>query len=127
MQPALQFLLSFLLIKIPLILNAFNSLSKGVLALKEATDKGTGLFLAIFAEGAPNNFGVMNSSICQYFHLLWIDVDYSCLSSFSYFLALEKFSIIIKRWLPFQKTAQCGRTAGGSNCKLIFGQVGHHY
>ena len=35
---ALQFVLSFLLIKVPPITNAFNSLSKGVLALKEATD-----------------------------------------------------------------------------------------
>ena len=63
----LQFALSFLLLKVPPITNAFNSLSNGVLALKEATDKGTGFVFGYLAEGAPKPFEVIDPGVANIF------------------------------------------------------------
>ena len=63
----LQFALSFLLLKVPPITNAFNSLSNGVLALKDATDKGTGFVFGYLAEGAPKPFEVIDPGVANIF------------------------------------------------------------
>ena len=45
----------------------FNSISQGVLALKDATDKGTGFVFGYLAEGAPKPFEVIDPAFANIF------------------------------------------------------------
>ena len=121
---ALQFLLSFLLIKVPPITNAFNSLSKGVLALKEATDKGTGFVFGYLAEGAPKPFEVIDPAFANIF----------IFSGLMLIIVVSALSAIFWHWriLPiikaiatlFKKPLNVGGPVGlSSTANIIFGQV----
>ncbi len=63
----LQFLLAVLLIKVPPVTSFFESLSQGVLALKSATDQGTGFVFGYLADGAPKPFEVINPASANIF------------------------------------------------------------
>ena len=122
---ALQFLLSFLLIKVPPITNAFNSLSKGVLALKEATDKGTGFVFGYLAEGAPKPFEVVDPAFANIFIFsgLMLIIVVSALSAI--FWHWRILPIIIKAIATlFKKPLNVGGPVGlSSTANIIFGQV----
>ena len=122
---ALQFVLSFLLIKVPPITNAFNSLSKGVLALKEATDKGTGFVFGYLAEGAPKPFEVIDPAFANIFIFsgLMLIIVVSALSAI--FWHWRILPIIIKAIATlFKKPLNVGGPVGlSSTANIIFGQV----
>ena len=122
---ALQFLLSFLLIKVPPITNAFNSLSKGVLALKEATDKGTGFVFGYLAEGAPKPFEVVDPAFANIFIFsgLMLIIVVSALSAI--FWHWRILPIIIKAIAAlFKNPLNVGGPVGlSSTANIIFGQV----
>ena len=122
---ALQFLLSFLLIKVPPITNAFNSLSKGVLALKEATDKGTSFVFGYLAEGAPKPFEVVDPAFANIFIFsgLMLIIVVSALSAI--FWHWRILPIIIKAIATlFKKPLNVGGPVGlSSTANIIFGQV----
>ena len=122
---ALQFVLSFLLIKVPPITNAFNSLSKGVLALKEATDKGTGFVFGYLAEGAPKPFEVIDPAFANIFIFsgLMLIIVVSALSAI--FWHWRILPIIIKAIAAlFKKPLNVGGPVGlSSTANIIFGQV----
>ena len=58
----LQFVLAILLIKVPFITAFFESISQGVLALKAATDQGTGFVFGYLADGTPKPFEVVTDA-----------------------------------------------------------------
>ena len=122
---ALQFALSFLLIKVPPITNAFNSLSKGVLALKDATDKGTGFVFGYLAEGAPKPFEVIDPAFANIFIFsgLMLIIVVSALSAI--FWHWRILPIIIKAIATlFKKPLNVGGPVGlSSTANIIFGQV----
>ena len=122
---ALQFVLSFLVIKVPPITNAFNSLSKGVLALKEATDKGTGFVFGYLAEGAPKPFEVIDPAFANIFIFsgLMLIIVVSALSAI--FWHWRILPIIIKAIATlFKKPLNVGGPVGlSSTANIIFGQV----
>ena len=122
---ALQFVLSFLLIKVPPITNAFNSLSKGVLALKDATDKGTGFVFGYLAEGAPKPFEVIDPAFANIFIFsgLMLIIVVSALSAI--FWHWRILPIIIKAIATlFKKPLNVGGPVGlSSTANIIFGQV----
>ena len=121
---ALQFVLSFLLIKVPPITNAFNSLSKGVLALKDATDKGTGFVFGYLAEGAPKPFEVIDPAFANIFIFsgLMLIIVVSALSAI--FWHWRILPIIIKAIATlFKKPLNVGGPVGlSSTANIIFGQ-----
>ncbi len=121
----LQFALSFLLLKVPPITNAFNSLSNGVLALKEATDKGTGFVFGYLAEGAPKPFEVIDPGVANIFIFsgLMLIIVVSALSAI--FWHWKILPIIIRAISTlFKKPLNVGGPIGlSSTANIIFGQV----
>ncbi len=63
----LQFLIAALLTKVPFITSMFESISHGVLALKDATDQGTGFVFGYLADGTPKPFEVTNPASANIF------------------------------------------------------------
>ena len=121
----LQFALSFLLLKVPPITNAFNSLSNGVLALKEATDKGTGFVFGYLAEGAPKPFEVIDPGVANIFIFsgLMLIIVVSALSAI--FWHWRILPVIIRAISTlFKKPLNVGGPIGlSSTANIIFGQV----
>ena len=121
----LQFALSFLLLKVPPITNIFNSLSNGVLALKEATDKGTGFVFGYLAEGAPKPFEVIDPGVANIFIFsgLMLIIVVSALSAI--FWHWRILPVIIRAISTiFKKPLNVGGPIGlSSTANIIFGQV----
>ena len=121
----LQFALSFLLLKVPPITNAFNSLSNGVLALKDATDKGTGFVFGYLAEGAPKPFEVIDPGVANIFIFsgLMLIIVVSALSAI--FWHWRILPVIIRAISTlFKKPLNVGGPIGlSSPANIIFGQV----
>ena len=121
----LQFALSFLLLKVPPITNAFNSLSNGVLALKDATDKGTGFVFGYLAEGAPKPFEVIDPGVANIFIFsgLMLIIVVSALSAI--FWHWRILPVIIRAISTlFKKPLNVGGPIGlSSTANIIFGQV----
>ena len=63
----LQFVIAILLIKVPLITAFFENISQGVLALKAATDQGTGVVFGYLADGTEKPFEVTNPASANIF------------------------------------------------------------
>ena len=121
----LQFLLAFLLLKVPPITNMFNSLSQGVLALKDATDKGTGFVFGYLAEGAPKPFEVIDPAFANIFIFsgLMLIIVVSALSAIFWHWRILPFVIKIISTL-FKKPLNVGGPVGlSATANIIFGQV----
>jgi len=121
----LQFLLAFLLIKVPPITNMFNSLSQGVLALKDATDKGTGFVFGYLAEGAPKPFEVIDPAFANIFIFsgLMLIIVVSALSAILWHWRILPFVIKIISAI-FKKPLNVGGPVGlSATANIIFGQV----
>ena len=121
----LQFLLAFLLIKVPPITNMFNSLSQGVLALKDATDKGTGFVFGYLAEGAPKPFEVIDPAFANIFIFsgLMLIIVVSALSAIFWHWRILPFVIKIISTI-FKKPLNVGGPVGlSATANIIFGQV----
>jgi CNT family concentrative nucleoside transporter len=121
----LQFLLAFLLIKVPPITNMFNSISQGVLALKDATDKGTGFVFGYLAEGAPKPFEVIDPAFANIFIFsgLMLIIVVSALSAIFWHWRILPFVIKIISTL-FKKPLNVGGPVGlSATANIIFGQV----
>ena len=121
----LQFLLAILLIKVPLITSFFESLSQGVLALKAATDQGTGFVFGYLADGAPKPFEVVNPASANIF----------IFSGVMLIIVVSALAAILWHWrvLPivikaistlFKKPLNIGGPVGlSATANIIFGQV----
>ena len=121
----LQFLLAFLLIKVPPITNMFNSLSQGVLALKDATDKGTGFVFGYLAEGAPKPFEVIDPAFANIFIFsgLMLIIVVSALSAIFWHWRILPIIIKIISTI-FKKPLNVGGPIGlSATANIIFGQV----
>ena len=121
----LQFLLAFLLLKVPPITNMFNSLSQGVLALKDATDKGTGFVFGYLAEGAPKPFEVIDPAFANIFIFsgLMLIIVVSALSAIFWHWRILPFVIKIISTI-FKKPLNVGGPVGlSATANIIFGQV----
>ena len=121
----LQFLLAFLLLKVPPITNMFNSLSQGVLALKDATDKGTGFVFGYLAEGAPKPFEVIDPAFANIFIFsgLMLIIVVSALSAILWHWRILPFVIKIISTI-FKKPLNVGGPVGlSATANIIFGQV----
>jgi CNT family concentrative nucleoside transporter len=121
----LQFLLAFLLLKVPPITNMFNSLSQGVLALKDATDKGTGFVFGYLAEGAPKPFEVIDPAFANIFIFsgLMLIIVVSALSAILWHWRILPFVIKIISAI-FKKPLNVGGPVGlSATANIIFGQV----
>ncbi len=121
----LQFLLAILLIKVPPVTSFFESLSQGVLALKSATDQGTGFVFGYLADGAPKPFEVVNPASANIF----------IFSGLMLIIVVSALSAILWHWrvLPiviklisslFKKPLNVGGPVGlSATANIIFGQV----
>ncbi|SUZ94945.1 uncharacterized protein METZ01_LOCUS47799 [marine metagenome] len=121
----LQFVLAILLIKVPFITAFFESISQGVLALKAATDQGTGFVFGYLADGAPKPFEVTNPASANIFifsGLMLIIVVSAIAAIFWHWKILP---IIIKFIsLLFKKPLNVGGPVGlSATANIIFGQV----
>ena len=121
----LQFVLAILLIKVPFITAFFESISQGVLALKAATDQGTGFVFGYLADGAPKPFEVTNPASANIFifsGLMLIIVVSAIAAIFWHWRILP---IIIKFIsLLFKKPLNVGGPVGlSATANIIFGQV----
>ena len=121
----LQFLLAILLIKVPLITSFFESLSQGVLALKAATDQGTGFVFGYLADGAPKPFEVVNPASANIFIFsgLMLIIVVSALASILWHWRV--LPIVIKAISTlFKKPLNIGGPVGlSATANIIFGQV----
>ena len=122
---ALQFLLAVLLIKVPLITSFFESLSQGVLALKAATDQGTGFVFGYLADGAPKPFEVVNPASANIFIFsgLMLIIVVSALAAILWHWKV--LPIVIKAISTlFKKPLNIGGPVGlSATANIIFGQV----
>ena len=122
---ALQFLLAILLIKVPLITSFFESLSQGVLALKAATDQGTGFVFGYLADGAPKPFEVVNHASANIFIFsgLMLIIVVSALAAILWHWRV--LPIVIKAISTlFKKPLNIGGPVGlSATANIIFGQV----
>ena len=121
----LQFLLAILLIKVPLITSFFESLSQGVLALKAATDQGTGFVFGYLSDGAPKPFEVVNPASANIFIFsgLMLIIVVSALAAILWHWRV--LPIIIKAVSTlFKKPLNIGGPVGlSATANIIFGQV----
>jgi len=121
----LQFLLAILLIKVPLITSFFESLSQGVLALKAATDQGTGFVFGYLADGAPKPFEVVNPASANIFIFsgLMLIIVVSALAAILWHWRV--LPIVIKAISTlFKKPLNIGGPVGlSATANIIFGQV----
>lgn len=121
----LQFLLAVLLIKVPPVTSFFESLSQGVLALKSATDQGTGFVFGYLADGAPKPFEVINPASANIFIFsgLMLIIVVSALSAI--FWHWRVLPIVIKLISSlFKKPLNVGGPVGlSATANIIFGQV----
>ena len=121
----LQFLLAILLIKVPPVVSFFESLSQGVLALKSATDQGTGFVFGYLADGAPKPFEVVNPASANIFIFsgLMLIIVVSALSAI--FWHWRVLPIVIKLISSlFKKPLNVGGPVGlSATANIIFGQV----
>ena len=121
----LQFLLAILLIKVPPVASFFESLSQGVLALKSATDQGTGFVFGYLADGAPKPFEVINPASANIFIFsgLMLIIVVSALSAI--FWHWRVLPIVIKLISSlFKKPLNVGGPVGlSATANIIFGQV----
>ncbi len=121
----LQFLLAILLIKVPPVAAFFESLSQGVLALKSATDQGTGFVFGYLADGAPKPFEVVNPASANIFIFsgLMLIIVVSALSAI--FWHWRVLPIVIKLISSlFKKPLNVGGPVGlSATANIIFGQV----
>ena len=121
----LQFLLAILLIKVPPVASFFESLSQGVLALKSATDQGTGFVFGYLADGAPKPFEVVNPASANIFIFsgLMLIIVVSALSAI--FWHWRVLPIVIKLISSlFKKPLNVGGPVGlSATANIIFGQV----
>ena len=121
----LQFLLAILLIKVPPVASFFESLSQGVLALKSATDQGTGFVFGYLADGAPKPFEVVNPASANIFIFsgLMLIIVVSDLSAI--FWHWRVLPIVIKLISSlFKKPLNVGGPVGlSATANIIFGQV----
>ena len=121
----LQFLLAILLIKVPPVAYFFESLSQGVLALKSATDQGTGFVFGYLADGAPKPFEVVNPARANIFIFsgLMLIIVVSALSAI--FWHWRVLPIVIKLISSlFKKPLNVGGPVGlSATANIIFGQV----
>ena len=121
----LQFLLAILLIKVPPVASFFESLSQGVLALKSATDQGTGFVFGYLADGAPKPFEVVNPASANIFIFsgLMLIIVVSALSAI--FCHWRVLPIVIKLISSlFKKPLNVGGPVGlSATANIIFGQV----
>ena len=121
----LQFLLAILLIKVPPVTSFFESLSQGVLALKSATDQGTGFVFGYLADGAPKPFEVVNPASANIFIFsgLMLIIVVSALSAI--FWHWRVLPIVIKLISSlFKKPLNVGGPVGlSATANIIFGQV----
>ena len=122
---ALQFLLAILLIKVSLITSFFESLSQGVLALKAATDQGTGFVFGYLADGAPKPFEVVNPASANIFIFsgLMLIIVVSALAAILWHWRV--LPIVIKAISTlFKKPLNIGGPVGlSATANIIFGQV----
>ena len=122
---ALQFLLAILLIKVPLITSFFESLSQGVLALKAATEQGTGFVFGYLADGAPKPFEVVNPASANIFIFsgLMLIIVVSALAAILWHWRV--LPIVIKAISTlFKKPLNIGGPVGlSATANIIFGQV----
>ena len=121
----LQFLLAILLIKVPPVASFFESLSQGVLAIKSATDQGTGFVFGFLADGAPKPFEVLNPASANIFIFsgLMLIIVVSALSAI--FWHWRVLPIVIKLISSlFKKPLNVGGPVGlSATANIIFGQV----
>ena len=121
----LQFLLAILLIKVPPVAAFFEALSQGVLALKSATDQGTGFVFGYLADGAPKPFEVVNPASANIFIFsgLMLIIVVSALSAI--FWHWRVLPIVIKLISSlFKKPLNVGGPVGlSATANIIFGQV----
>jgi CNT family concentrative nucleoside transporter len=121
----LQFFLAILLIKVPPVASFFESLSQGVLALKSATDQGTGFVFGYLADGAPKPFEVVNPASANIFIFsgLMLIIVVSALSAI--FWHWRVLPIVIKLISSlFKKPLNVGGPVGlSATANIIFGQV----
>ena len=121
----LQFLIAALLTKVPFITSMFESISHGVLALKDATDQGTGFVFGYLADGTPKPFEVTNPASANIF----------IFSGLMLILVVCVLAAILWHWkvLPiiikfiamfFKKPLNVGGPVGlSATANIIFGQV----
>jgi len=121
----LQFLLAILLIKVPPVTSFFESLSQGVLAIKSATDQGTGFVFGYLADGAPKPFEVINPASANIFIFsgLMLVIVISALSAILWHWRV--LPIIIKLISSiFKKPLNVGGPIGlSATANIIFGQA----
>ena len=122
----LQFLLAILLIKVPPVASFFESLSQGVLALKSATDQGTGFVFGYLADGAPNApFEVTNpgGTFIFAFGGLTLIIVMSAISALLWKLKVIPF-IVNAISILFKKPLNVGGPIGlGATSNIFLGQV----
>ena len=118
-------MLAILLIKVPPVASFFESLSQGVLALKSATDQGTGFVFGYLADGAPKPFEVVNPASANIFIFsgLMLIIVVSALSAI--FWHWRVLPIVIKLISSlFKKPLNVGGPVGlSATANIIFGQV----
>ncbi|VFN07207.1 MAG: concentrative nucleoside transporter, CNT family, partial [Candidatus Kentron sp. G] len=121
---ALQFVLAFLLIKLPLLQDFFIVLNQGLLALQEATRAGTG-FVFGFIGGAevPYEEKAGTSSFILAFQALPLILVMSALSALLFYLRI--LPLVVKLFsLVLQKTLGVGGALGlGAAANIFVGMV----
>ena len=121
----LQFVIAILLIKVPLITAFFENISQGVLALKAATDQGTGFVFGYLADGTEKPFEVTNPASANIFIFsgLMLIIVVSALSAILWHWKV--LPIIIKFIAAlFKKPLNVGGPVGlSATANIIFGQV----
>jgi len=123
----LQFVLAILLTKVSVITGFFDEyVSQGVLALKAATDQGTGFVFGYLADGAPKPFEVVTDAAVAnifIFSGLMLIIVVSALSAILWHWRI--LPIIIKFIsLLFKKPLNVGGPVGlSATANIIFGQV----
>ena len=119
----LQFLIAALLTKVPIITSMFESISHGVLALKDATDQGTGFVFGYLADGTPKPFEVTNPASANIFIFSGLIMVVCVLAAI--FWHWKVLPIIIKFIaMFFKKPLNVGGPVGlSATANVIFGQV----
>ncbi|MDB3991075.1 Na+-dependent nucleoside transporter [Gammaproteobacteria bacterium] len=121
----LQFLLAILLIKVPPVTSFFESLSQGVLAIKLATDQGTGFVFGYLADGVPKPFEVVNPASTNIFIFsgLMLVIVISALSAILWHWKILPIVIKLISGL-FKKPLNVGGPVGlSATANIIFGQA----
>ncbi len=121
---AVQFVLAFLIFKIPFVLDIFNEIDKAVLALNAATMEGTQFVFGYLSGGeSPFKTSGVGSTFILAFQALPLVIVVASLSSLLFYLRILPWIIQGMSWIFRQTLGVGGALAVGLSANLFLGMA----